>query len=73
MKKIQLVVMVLCTCGKWVTIRTYTTGASVVVICWNCGKGVWFIVTGFMKAAGRVTKGINTVVTKAIVKSWKEQ
>lgn len=67
MKPIVAVVKVACDCGKWVTIRALNGGVQAGKVCWNCGKVVYFVLRGFMKATGYVISGGKHTVTKAIV------
>lgn len=73
MKPIIAVVKVLCTCGKWITIRSIGGGKMAGVVCWNCGKVVYFVLRGFFKAIGYVVVAGSTVVTKAIVISQENK
>jgi len=53
MKPIVTIVKVMCKCGWWITIRAVGGGVKAGKFCWQCGRQVWFISRGWMKADGK--------------------
>ena len=53
MKPVKLVVKVKCVCGHAINIRTETGVNQKGVQCWQCGRSVWFVLRGWMRADGK--------------------